>query len=506
MSENLDNNIEDAHNIDSIIPQAKAAEAKVIEAYGLAEVSSKGRGVNRFPESDTKDVLYSPPDESPDGSHHSVKSGPHFISRGKDSQQSGGPSYYNVWDTVSPATDRPVEYHDTRHVNGRTVVDNGGDTTTEYRASFDKQTHAIQDPNRGLQSKTGTGTAAETTVIRKDRDGSELYKFTSGSPELARKVIFRAANRIIGDTLGAEGHITGAERTRNATEYFRDNLFAIYSELVDRNQNLVGYEKDGFRRGINSPLWHAPEWHQWGIVDHSRKFEEAIVNQVPDVLKEWGLDGIANEKLSEQIDGVSKSALLRLASILHDSGKIIAARVDAATQPGQKIPELTFKGHEEESGKIIRDGYTGRIVSFKDIGPILKKQGMTPDQVEYIARSAELHFDLGRLRKVARDSGSYDMAFVETQEFRDAAQEIIDKNPDFALEIGLLFLADCFSKSEVMATGTTDEEIEAERPRLEKELADRKLNPKLIRQALQAPVNKMVGVAYLTQWTETGQP
>lgn len=263
-------------------------------------------------------------------------------------------------------------------------------------------------------------------------------------------------------------------------DQLRGSLPTIAELVIDGEKN------PSLKANPDDYLEHSPKWHQHGIVTHSLEFAKAMKTTIPDYINEWGLEEPVNEVLSEQIDGVEKRQLLEVASLLHDVGKFTARK------EGHDHDEVSysFTDHEEHSGQIIRT----------QLHDTLKELKLTDRQIEYVARCAELHFELGKVRRSSKENGGFTMAFVDTPAFQEAAQEIIDNNSNFALEIGLMFIADGLSKSEVKADGLDDEEIASQHSKLESELADKGLNPKLINQALQMPVNFKVARTYLNQW------
>ncbi len=244
-----------------------------------------------------------------------------------------------------------------------------------------------------------------------------------------------------------------------------------------------------FAANPNDPLQHAPAWHQYGIIEHSERFHESLKTSVLDYVEQWGLSEAVQAVLSEEIDGVSKGSLLLVTGLLHDIGKFTGRKTIELPDGTSKT---TFEDHEAESGRVIREN---------PIKQYLATHGLSERQIEYIARTAELHFELGKMRRVAKATAAgFTIAFTETPEFEEAIQEIIHEHADFAVEIGLLFIADGMSKSEDFSTATNDEAIEAERSELENSLAVKGLNRELIAQALQVPVNLRVAQRYLQTW------
>ena len=65
---------------------------------------------------------------------------------------------------------------------------------------------------------------------------------------------------------------------------------------------------------------HQTQWHQWGIITHTRMFLKHFEEEVPRLLREWGLWESVDSRLQNCIDGVSRWELLRVSILLHDIG------------------------------------------------------------------------------------------------------------------------------------------------------------------------------------------
>lgn len=315
-------------------------------------------------------------------------------------------------------------------------------------------------------------------------------------------------------TIPYESESNQAERLNNVEvkriiENLSTNLPEIGRSLIEGSQDMSLQHNIDFALEPDERKHHSKKYHQHGIITHSREFERSMQQDIPNLLEEWGVREEADRVLSDDIDGISKKDLLSIASLLHDTGKFTARKV--APENGTLTPH--FDDHEEHSGDIIRTS----------LQPILSEQGLTDAQIEYVARCAELHFELGKVRRIAKTKrkvgndtsvggrvlrdyqemmGGYTMDFAHSLELEEAANEIIDQNPDFALEIGLQFIADGLSKSEVYAVGTTDFEIATQKKQLIQELANKRLDMALINQALQTPINLEVAKVYLGLWRE----
>jgi hypothetical protein len=250
------------------------------------------------------------------------------------------------------------------------------------------------------------------------------------------------------------------------------------AQIAHRNQRLPASHKERFLDNLDSAEEHDPEWHQWGIITHSRKFRAMHENHAALYVRNWGLQKAVEDYLSEKIDDVPKAHLIKIAMPVHDLGKFMK---------GIKENErFDFDGHEEISEQIIQSPEFRR--NLKDL---------TDKQVEYVAECAGLHYKLGVVRKKARDSGDYTIAFTQSSEFADTAEDLASNYPDMAPEIGLLFLADSLAKTDILISAETDAEIETH-DRVIKHLIDEKqLSPKIIRAVKQLPVNAAAAKEYL---------
>lgn len=391
----------------------------------------------------------------------------------------------------------------------------GETTTTEYDAEHAKGievTYKTTRPGLPVYRGGGYGKAlatvglvprqervekeiyeTKTVIQRHDKDGNLVYEHTSKDPKFAEKIASFAAKRIIKATeseLSKERDLSDViDRLRNPAIF--DSMVAK-SGLLEHSEHSKPWGHD-----IDDSKEHAEKWHQHGIVTHSLEFEKAIDRTMPEYLEKWGLANKADEVLSERIDGSTKRQLLQIASLLHDIGKFTARKTDS-----DNPSKWHFDGHDDDSGKIILGELHGKGVAYS-ANERLKEFGLTDKQIEYVAKLAKHHFELGKVRKGLKEKDGYTIAWTTTPEFKEVAQEIIDNNSDIALEIGLMFIADGLSKTEVYSTGETDEAVESQRSQLEGELKEKNLNPNLINQALQMPVNMKVAQAYLNQWKDS---
>lgn len=269
----------------------------------------------------------------------------------------------------------------------------------------------------------------------------------------------------------------------------RERLPSIASGLVSARHDLSNPAERSFADNPDDPAEHSPSWHQYGILTHSEAFLRVVDQELPLLGEQWGVAAEVNTKLDEKVDGLPRRELLRIVSLLHDIGKFTARTLEEEAG----AMSTSFRDHETHSRDIIQSELKGDLLAM----------GLSEAQVAYVARCAGHHFELGKARRAAKDAGGYTIAFAQSPVFQRVAGEIIAKNSDVALEIGLMFIADSLGKTEVAATATTDEGIRDQKDQLEQEIHTKGLNPRIINQALQQPVNLEVGCRYLQAWADT---
>jgi hypothetical protein len=222
---------------------------------------------------------------------------------------------------------------------------------------------------------------------------------------------------------------------------------------------------------------HEATWHQFGILTHTRKSVEAYDVKAQEYLKQWEIAPKIDVYLSEAIRGMKKADLLAISLALHDIGKF--ARV-LKRDGDELVPEYT--GHEAKSERFVKDPF---------ITSMLESYGLKSEQIAYVARCVGLHYELGKVRGEAKESSSkYDKEFARSREFGVICAGILFRYFSYRVEIGLLFLYDSLAKTDIVATGKTDQE-------LVDELEQMKLPPELLGAVKQREVNIAVAEGYL---------
>jgi hypothetical protein len=251
------------------------------------------------------------------------------------------------------------------------------------------------------------------------------------------------------------------------------HLEEMAKDIIRQNLDLSIKENRDFLNNPDDVNHQKPEWHQFGIITHTKMVEKAFREEVPLYLKKWGIKDMADMHLNEEIDGIKKRDLFIMTIILHDTGKF---KVRTMRKKNDLII-YSFKPHEKASGEIIR--------SLKNT--LVKDFYLTEGQIEYIARCAELHFELGLLRYTGKDSKTgFTREFIHGDVFKKTVLEFISSNPDFKWEIGLFFLSDTLGKMDIRIN---DENNMDEIERAKKEIEEKKVYAGIINGVLQLPVN-----------------
>ncbi len=252
-----------------------------------------------------------------------------------------------------------------------------------------------------------------------------------------------------------------------------NSLTATTRYLLNQLPQIASYLVDSDWQDIDDPREHDPDWHQWGVLEHTERVCRAMANEVPIFCLAWEVPFISDLK-TETIQHRSKWELLLIACVVHDLGKWAGRRVKAGGAH-------SFRDHEAVSEYLIRhDPYVRRMLLQVKLRPV---------QLDYIARVAGIHYELGKLRRLARQQGHFDLAFLKSDLFQNGCALIADQHPDHLREIGLIFLADSLAKVAFRAGLEPSEEIETE-------IAKQGLSKKLMRAVSQVPLNIALCRAY----------
>lgn len=244
-------------------------------------------------------------------------------------------------------------------------------------------------------------------------------------------------------------------------------------------------ENANFSQNPDSVEEHHVDWHQYGIITHTKKVREAYNNELMPRLQSWGLGEKVAAHLSQRTpSGWSRGELLEVSIPVHDLGKFSRSHY---WKDGKAYPD--YVGHEALSEKIV--------LTQNTVKEILASGGLTQADIAHVAALAGLHFELGKVRDVARSQGGYNLAFAKSVSAREIFDELQARHPTYAPEIGLWYIVDSMGKISLRCDADTDEALAASRPQREAEIALSGLRPTLVNALMQFPVNLHVAREYL---------
>lgn len=265
-------------------------------------------------------------------------------------------------------------------------------------------------------------------------------------------------------------------------------------KIISDNLDLTDSTNQQFHADPDSVEFHEPNWHQWGVITHTMNVERCFQEEMPGYLSKWGVEEAVKSQMEREIDGRSREELLAISLTLHDLGKFAARKT--VGEPGNL--GVSFKYHENDSADIISNP---EFITF-----LQKEYGLTIDQIDYLAECVRRHFILGVVREEAKASDlGYTMAYTNGEQFQSRVEGIIEANPGYETEIGLMFLVDSLGKTDIRITAVDDTAIEAQTEQITEQISSRGLNPNLIRSIKQLPVNIEIARRYLEQATEHKQ-
>jgi hypothetical protein len=216
-----------------------------------------------------------------------------------------------------------------------------------------------------------------------------------------------------------------------------DDLPALARELIPRSETA----SPSFHANPDDPAEHKPEWHQFGIITHTRELVAALHEDVPAALREIdpAIAARVDDYLAEPVDGLTRRELGFVAGYWHDIGKFSSRTLG-------RRGDWRFRGHAHESARLItgeRDDCTDGIGA---------RYGLTPAQIAYVARLADLHYAPMELKlALDRAEGPHD----DEQVYATIATRLGAEG----YAVCCIFWADCLAK------GATPRQL-AERPAL----------------------------------------
>ncbi len=201
------------------------------------------------------------------------------------------------------------------------------------------------------------------------------------------------------------------------------DLPTLARELIPRSPSVSAR----FLERPDDPGEHKPEWHQYGIITHTRQFVVALRDEVPGALRrvDPAIAARAEAYFATPLDDLTRWELLLVAGYWHDVGKFTTRTVG-------RRGDWRFIGHAHDSARLIAEGPDGGLGAC---------YGLTAAQTAFVARLADLHYAPMELKLALDRSGG-----VPTG--RDVYAEIAANLGAKGYAVCALFWADCLSKGD----------------------------------------------------------
>ena len=283
--------------------------------------------------------------------------------------------------------------------------------------------------------------------------------------------------------------IRPAEKIERENKIYVERINNCEKDLLQIANHLIPLtaENNEFGNNPDDPQEHSPQRHEFGIITHSKK---SIVHfsRRNQYIKDKNIKEKIDSKLQETIDGKTKLELLATAFEFHDIGKFLRAM---PTSEAQKIGVDPFPGHEKIWEDLaVHDETVQKIIN--------ENYHLTPDQLKYVARCIGLHYEFAKVRDAAKKTPwGYNLKFVQSPECEKIFETIKNSNPDYVIEVWLLFLCDSLAKTDITIYGKDDEELTSKFAWVAEKLYEKKLPPELINTVIQKPVSTTLAKKYL---------
>lgn len=266
-------------------------------------------------------------------------------------------------------------------------------------------------------------------------------------------------------------------------------------EIIKKTHDLSDINNKIFFDNPDNPMSHEFFWHQWGIITHTKMFLKYYREKKDEFLSKIGIKELVDEYLKEKIKDKTKAELLELSIVFHDIGKFEKRKISYKEDGSFSY---SFKGHEESSYEILK---TDIFVNW-----FKKELGMSEDQIEYVAQCCKKHFELGKARGLGKKSEfGFTFKFLESKDFHDYLEKIYLENKSFALEVGLLFMADTWAKTEVHIDAESDECLERQHEKIVKLVKENNWKEEWVFLIKRFPVNIKLAEIYLKKFFGIGK-
>ncbi len=220
-------------------------------------------------------------------------------------------------------------------------------------------------------------------------------------------------------------------------------------------------------------------WHQFGLLEHTRRVRKSFLKELPQILKSWSVDRKITVLLSERIGGIKKQHLLEMSIPFHDLGKIICL-------------------HDLQENRK-HEFLSAAIVDF--LSPRLKSAGLEDKGIAYIRRCVETHDIVGKeVRDKLTGGGHSSLEYLSGEGAGDICRTLPARYEDIKLEAGIYFICDTLGKVGMRIKAETDSEISKGEKQVIEYLAKNHLPEDLKLGIMQLPINLKVAELYMRNY------
>ena len=212
------------------------------------------------------------------------------------------------------------------------------------------------------------------------------------------------------------------------------DLPTLARELIPQSPSVSAR----FLERPDDPGEHKPEWHQYGIITHTRQFVVALRDAVPGALRriDPAIAARAEAYFATPLDDLTRWEVLLVAGYWHDVGKFTTRTIG-------RRGDWRFIGHAHDSARLIAAGPDGGLGA---------RYGLTATQTAFVARLADLHYAPMELKLALDRGGGVPMG-------RDVYGEIAATLGTAGYAVCALFWADCLSKGDTPRQRTQRPEL-----------------------------------------------
>jgi len=217
-------------------------------------------------------------------------------------------------------------------------------------------------------------------------------------------------------------------------------------------------------------------WHQFGLLRHTLYIQEVFLEEGQRIIQKEGLSELVNRRFAEDVGGLSKEVLFRVAMFFHDFGKISSYRATAKNRM-----------HEQASEKLF------------EIGPVydfISKFSLKESQIRLIKRYIVTHAAVGKeIRDELRHKCMFDLDTLKRKS-EPYFKSVFERYKDVNIETGYFFLCDSLAKTSIRTKGYNGGVVPSNNEAID-EIKSNNVQEDILPAVIQLPLNIYLSKRYL---------